>query len=117
MIRTASHPRTPDAARITRALQAEATTCRDPGSVDCPGFIFMAVNRLLKITRGCGGGATRQSCSCQHVQFEVHFCGTQPHFREAFSNSGSLAFPAAIFLASSFVMRFAVLKALRPQGV
>ena len=76
--------------------------------MDCPGFIFMAVNRLLKIIRGCSGGATRHSCSCQHVQFEVHFCGTQPHFREAFSNSGSLAMPAAIFLASSLVMRFAI---------
>jgi len=35
-------PDTP--ARIKKSLQAEATTCGDPGRVDCSGFIFMAVN-------------------------------------------------------------------------
>jgi hypothetical protein len=41
-IRAAPHPprRRPD----HKSLQAEATTCRDPGSADCPGFTFMAVN-------------------------------------------------------------------------
>ena len=32
------------AARIKKGLQADATTCGDPGRVDCSGFIFMAVN-------------------------------------------------------------------------
>jgi hypothetical protein len=43
-IRTAPipRPRRPD----HKSLQAEATTCRSPGSVDCPGFIFVAVNGL-----------------------------------------------------------------------
>jgi hypothetical protein len=26
-----------------RSLQAEAATCRSPGSVDCPGFFYVAV--------------------------------------------------------------------------
>jgi hypothetical protein len=28
-----------------KSLQTEATTCRSPGSVDCPGFFFVAVKR------------------------------------------------------------------------
>jgi hypothetical protein len=39
-IRATSIPRHPDAARINKSPQAEATTCRDPGSVDCPGVLF-----------------------------------------------------------------------------
>ena len=35
-------PRRPD----QKSLQAEATTCRDPGSVDCPGFFFVAAGVL-----------------------------------------------------------------------
>ena len=35
-------PRHP-AARINKSLQAEATTCRSPGSLDCPGFFFVTV--------------------------------------------------------------------------
>ena len=51
-IRAASHPR-PPAARITRGLQAEATTCRSPGSMDCPGFFFRAVNGLPTTFGAC----------------------------------------------------------------
>ena len=36
-------PRHPD----QKNLQAEATTCRDPGTVDCPGFLFVAVKTLF----------------------------------------------------------------------
>jgi hypothetical protein len=38
-------PRHP-AARIKKSLQVEATTCRDPGTVDCPGFFSVAVKTL-----------------------------------------------------------------------
>jgi hypothetical protein len=44
--RAAPHPpipRRPD----QKSLQAEATTCRDPGSVYCPGFLFVAVKTLF----------------------------------------------------------------------
>ena len=40
----------------------------------------------------------------------------QPQFREAFSSSGSLAIPAAIFLASSLVMSFAIAEGSTPVG-
>ena len=43
MIRAAPIPRRPD----HKSLQAEATTCRDPGSVDCPGFFYVAVNAFF----------------------------------------------------------------------
>jgi hypothetical protein len=42
-------PRRPD----HKSLQAEATTCRSPGSVDCPGFFFGAVNLPADILRTC----------------------------------------------------------------
>ena len=43
---TASHP-------LTRGPQAEATTCRSPGSVKCPGFFFVAIKRFLQPRRFC----------------------------------------------------------------
>jgi len=46
--RAAAHPPTP-AARINKSLQAEATTCRSPGRVDCPGFFFVAVKALFSL--------------------------------------------------------------------
>ena len=52
-IRAASpSPRHPDAARIIRAHKLRQQPA-DPGSVDCPGFIFVAVNGALEITRRC----------------------------------------------------------------
>jgi hypothetical protein len=36
-------PRRPD----QKSLQAEATTCRNPGSVYCPGFFSVAVKTLF----------------------------------------------------------------------
>jgi hypothetical protein len=47
-------PRRPD----HKSLQAEATTCRDPGSVDCPGFFFVAVNPVKKLFEACGSQVT-----------------------------------------------------------
>ena len=40
-------PDTPKPPGSIRALQAEATTCRDPGTVDFPGFLFVAVKTLF----------------------------------------------------------------------
>jgi hypothetical protein len=36
-------PRRPD----HKSLQAEATTCRDPGSLECPGSFFVTVKALF----------------------------------------------------------------------
>ena len=44
--RAAPHPPTPRRPD-QKNLQAEATTCRDPGSVDCPGFFSVAVKTLF----------------------------------------------------------------------
>ena len=38
-------PRHPESRRTIRAYKA--TTCRDPGSLGCPGFFFVAVNMLF----------------------------------------------------------------------
>ena len=44
MIRAAPIPRRPD----HKSLQAEATTCRDPASVDRPGFFFVTVKTSIR---------------------------------------------------------------------
>ena len=41
------------AARINKSLQAEATTCRSPGTVDCPGFLSVAVNLPKETFEAC----------------------------------------------------------------
>src|ERR1700733_14677297 len=48
-----SRPASPDTPRRPdrRSLQAEASTCRDPGCLDCPGFIFVAVKSRTDIYR------------------------------------------------------------------
>jgi hypothetical protein len=60
-----SHPPNP-AARIKRAYKLEATTCRDPGSVDCPGSIFVAVNVPTDILRACCYRVTPRGFSKSH---------------------------------------------------
>ena len=50
--RAAPHPPTPRRPD-QKSLQAEATTCRDPGSVDCPGFFFVAVKAQKDILLIC----------------------------------------------------------------
>ena len=45
-IRAAPHPPTPRRPD-QKSLQAEATTCRNPGSVYCPGFLFVTVKTLF----------------------------------------------------------------------
>jgi hypothetical protein len=47
------HPPTPRRRPDHKSPQVEATTCRDPGSVDCPGFIFVAVNEPSEIVFRC----------------------------------------------------------------
>ena len=47
------YPPTPRRRPDHKSPQVEATTCRDPGSVNFPGFIFMAVNEPSEIIRGC----------------------------------------------------------------
>jgi len=42
--RAATHPATPHRPD-QKSQQAEATTCRDPGSVDCPGFFLCGGHR------------------------------------------------------------------------
>ena len=45
-------PRSTSAATVPQprrpSLQADATTCRSPGSVDCPGFFFVAVKKSIR---------------------------------------------------------------------
>jgi hypothetical protein len=48
-----SHPPTPRRPDH-KSLQAEATTCRSPGSVDCPGVLFVAVNTRIESLMECG---------------------------------------------------------------
>ena len=48
--RAAPHPPTPRRPD-QKSLQAEATTCRNPGSVDCPGFFFVAVKAFFPATQ------------------------------------------------------------------
>jgi len=58
-------PRRPD----QKSLQAEATTCRDPGSVDCPGFFFVAEPAIcllkyrgrVRVMHGQIGGGNSES--------------------------------------------------------
>jgi hypothetical protein len=40
-------PRHPDAAQIIEAYKAEATTCRSPGTINCPGFFFVTLKALF----------------------------------------------------------------------
>ena len=51
--RAAPHPPTPRRRPDQKSLQAEATTCRDPGSVYCPGFFSVAVNAQKDILLIC----------------------------------------------------------------
>jgi Domain of unknown function (DUF4167) len=49
--RAAAHPPTPRRPD-QKSLQAEATTYRDPGNVDCPGFFFVAL--FVRYVRSAG---------------------------------------------------------------
>ena len=55
------HPPTPPG---SQEPQVEATTCRNPGSVDCPGFIFVAVNERSEIIFRCCCAETSVNSHC-----------------------------------------------------
>ena len=41
-------PRHPESRQDHKSLQAKATTCRNPGRLDCPGFFFCGGSGRLK---------------------------------------------------------------------
>jgi hypothetical protein len=61
LTRAATHPPTPRRPD-QKSLQAEATTYRSPGTVDCPGFFFVTLialfSRLADFTEVCVSRAT-----------------------------------------------------------
>jgi hypothetical protein len=64
-IRAAFHPPTsPPGSQEPTSV--EATTCRDPGSVDCPGSIFVAVDVPTDILRACCYRVTPRGFSKRH---------------------------------------------------
>jgi hypothetical protein len=61
----------PDARRPDlKSLQTEATTCRDPGSVDYPGFFYVAVNIPTCCYRVTPRSFSKRCGSSSHVEHE-----------------------------------------------
>jgi hypothetical protein len=107
-IRAAPHPPTPRRRPDHKSLKAEATNCRDPGSVYCPGFFSVAVKTLFcrcaYFAGVCVAAATLLESARLRVATQPGRCrgrlrSVHPASQLKFNSNGSISVPSS---ASAF---------------